>query len=150
MAATYSAFMTTRFYSPVFNTALFDGPLRIYFSQSYESVALKIYHLLQTQYPELWARLKLWSTSTQDHVFLLIYPEVRDLQIIFDQVDDLQSSEYLKKNQAVRVQAWEEGLALGISQPETDIDVVEQMEQIEKHLNRLLAEESSSYDSLQI
>ena len=118
MAATYSSFMTTRF-SPVFNTALFDGPLRIYFSQSYESAALKIYHLLQTQHADLWARLKETSTKSREHIFLIMYPEKKDLQIVFSE-----------KSALVHSQEWEEGLAIGFCQPQDDADFDMQMELI--------------------
>lgn len=137
MAATYSAFMTTRFYSPVFNTALFDGPFRIYFSQSYESSALKIYHLLQTQHEELWLRLKKWSLSTKEHVFLLMYPESRDVQMIFEE-NTSQEDACL-----VRLESWDEGVAIGLTQPHDEIDVQSQIEQIEKLLQNWMHEQNS-------
>lgn len=123
MAATYSSFMTTRFYSPVFNTALFDGPIRIYFSQSYESAALKIYHLLQTQHVELWQQLKECSIQSKDHVFLIMYPEPSDVEMVFA---DSQNS--------VQAQEWEEGLAIGFSQPRDDIELTHQLDQITKSI----------------
>ncbi|MGZ3724860.1 MAG: hypothetical protein ACXVBD_03645 [Pseudobdellovibrio sp.] len=109
--------MTTKFYSPVFNTALFDGPIRVYFSQSYETSALKIYHLLQTQYSEIWNQLKNHTLATRKHLFLMIYPEPKDLQIVFDQ----------SKNFA-HTQEWEEGLAVGFSNSQNDADLKAQME----------------------
>ena len=115
MAATYSSFMTTRFYSPVFNTALFDGPLRIYFSQSYESAALKIYHLLQTQHEALWSRLKECSSRSKEHVFLMMYPERKDLQLVFSGESE------------VYTQDWEEGLAVGFCQPGDDQQLDQQL-----------------------
>ena len=149
MAATYSAFMTTRFYSPVFNTALFDGPLRIYFSQSYESSALKIYHMLQTQYQDLWNQLKAWSQQTQEHVFLLIYPEPRDVKMIFDQIDDVSPVSSAGRQAAyVKSQDWEEGLALGMCQPMNDLDMVEQIEQIEKQLQNWIRQQSLSNEAI--
>lgn len=123
MAATYSSFMTTKFYSPVFNTALFDGPFRIYFSQSDESSALKIYHLLQTQYEDLWIQLKKWTHHSKEHVFLLMYPEVKDVQLVFAEA---------KKDvkHAVHLQSWAEGIVIGICQPVTDLDLAIQVEKI--------------------
>ena len=105
MAATYSSFMTTRFYSPVFNTALFDGPIRLYFSQSYETVALKIYHLLQTDFTSTWNALKDHTSNSKEHLFLIIYPELKDLHLVF--TDDKTS---------LQTQEWEEGLAVGLCQ----------------------------------
>ncbi len=109
MAATYSSFMTTRYYSPVFNTALFDGPLRIYFSQSYESSALKIYHILQTQHEEIWQKLKEYSARSKEHVFMMMYPEQKDLSMVF-----------ADENTSIQHQTWEEGLAIGFVQPLDD------------------------------
>ena len=111
MAASYSSFLTTQYYSPIFNTALFDGPFRIYFSQSYESVALKIYHLLQTQDHDMWKEFKLWSEKSKEHAFILIYPSDIDLKIAFN-VNDIKT--------AVISQEWTEGYMSGMSQPATD------------------------------
>lgn len=124
MAATYSSFMTTRFYSPVFNTALFDGPIRIYFSQSYESAALKIYHLLQTQYVELWDQLKDCSNRSKEHIFLMMYPDKSDVEMVFSE-----------KARAVQSQEWEEGLAIGFNQPQDDLELTHQMDGITKSIS---------------
>jgi hypothetical protein len=110
MAASYSSFLTTQYYSPVFNTALFDGPFRIYFSQSYESIALKIYHLLQTQDLAIWTEYKKWSEKTKKHAFILIYPSEQDLAIAFD--GDKMSS--------LMHRLWDEGLILGFANPNMD------------------------------
>ncbi|AZZ36153.1 hypothetical protein CIK05_04875 [Bdellovibrio sp. qaytius] len=110
MAASYSSFLTTQYYSPVFNTALFDGPFRIYFSQSYESVALKIYHLLQTQDLSLWTEYKKWSEKTKKHAFILIYPSDQDLAIAFDGEPRAELMNRL----------WDEGLILGFANSYSD------------------------------
>lgn len=143
MAATYSSFMTTRFYSPVFNTALFDGPFRIYFSQAYESAALKIYHLLQTEHQELWQRLKQWSLESKDHVFLMIYPEQQDCEMVFQQslLPD-------KMNKSVHLQVWEEGLALGTYQPKTDEEIGQQLRLIDEKLSAWIKQKQSSNEIL--
>lgn len=137
MAATYSSFMTTRFYSPVFNTALFDGPFRIYFSQSYESSALKIYHLLQTEYQSLWQDVKNWSLKNKEHVFLLIYPDSPTVQTIFGKAPAL------TKDNEIYMQDWEEGLAFGFTQPTQDNDLSDQLAFIHKNLTTWLQEQNS-------
>ncbi len=136
MAATYSSFMTTRFYSPVFNTALFDGAFRIYFSQSYESSALKIYHLLQMENMELWNAVKAWSMESKEHVFLLIYPDVASLEGVFD------SSDVLVDNPTVFAKSWDEGLAIGICQPNETASVQLQLEDIQNFLSAWLKNQS--------
>lgn len=125
MAATYSSFMTTRFYSPVFNTALFDGPLRIYFSQSYEAVALRVYHILQTQHAECWISLKNYTMRSKEHLFLLIYPEAQDLQMVFGPKCDF-----------AETQEWEEGLAIGFFQPQNDNQFNSQVEYLVKAIKK--------------
>ncbi len=112
MAASYSSFLTTPFYSPVFNTALFDGPFRIYFSQSYESVALKIYHLLQTEHYDLWVSFKKWSEKTKDHAFILIYPSADDVQMAFQDMGP----------QIPVSMEWVEGFVVGLNNP-TDEEI---------------------------
>ena len=47
LRTTYSGLMQSKYFSPAFNSAIFDGPLRIYFAQFHESLALKIYFLAQ-------------------------------------------------------------------------------------------------------
>lgn len=136
MAATYSSFMTTRFYNPVFNTALFDGPFRIYFSQAYESGALKMYHLLQTEYQSLWNNVKEWSLKNKEHVFLLIYPDIKSAQLIFDQQSKNESME------ALFMQDWEEGVAFGLVQPAQDSDLNNQLYYIQKNLTAWLQEQN--------
>jgi hypothetical protein len=121
MAATYSSFMATRFYNPIFNTALFDGPIRIYFSKNYESVALKIYHLLQTEYLEQWNQLRESSLKFKDHIFLMMYSDKNELHTVFSE-----------KTQLIQSQEWEEGLAIGFCQPQDDVELVYQLEAITK------------------
>jgi hypothetical protein len=137
MAATYSSFMTTRFYSPVFNTALFDGPLRIYFSQSYESCALKLYHLLQTQHETLWNSLKSHATISKEHVFLMIYPEPQDLKMVFAGDD-----------QFAHAQNWEEGLAIGFFQSHNDEQTQKQLDFIVQQITKWINTPAIQQDAL--
>ena len=136
MAATYSSFMTTKFYSSVFNTAVFDGAFRIYFSQTYESAALKLYHLLQTDHQNLWNEVKRWSSQNKEHVFLLIYPDQKTVQSIFTDSNSLSSL------QAQFMQEWDEGLAFGFVQPQNDEDLQQQLSFIEKNLTTWLQQQS--------
>ena len=64
------------FYSPAFNGAIFDGPLRLYFSQTQEAMALKFYFELRTRGGET-----RWMGSKGPNVFVMIYPseEIFDL-----------------------------------------------------------------------
>lgn len=134
MAATYSSFMTTRYYSPVFNTALFDGPLRIYFSQTYETAALKIYHILQTEHAQFWNSLKNYNMRSKQHLFLMIYPETKDLAQAFGKADSV-----------LQAQEWDEGLAIGIVQTQSDEDLKKQIEFILSSAAGWLSLETQAY-----
>ena len=140
MAATYSSFMTTRFYSPVFNTALFDGPFRIYFSQAYESSALKMYHLLQTEYESLWNEVKAWSQTNKEHIFLLIYPDVESAESIFSKSSINQA--VTEADGSLYMQDWEEGVAFGLVQPTEEDHLSEQLTYIKKNLTTWLQQQT--------
>jgi hypothetical protein len=128
MAASYSSFLSTRFYSPAFNTALFDGPFRIYFSQNYESAALKIYHLLQTNHIDLWTKYKRWADQTKKHAFILVYPTKKDVQMAF------QVATVFDKPLC---QSWEDGLVIGFENPTTDSDFEKYFTQIILELEKM-------------
>jgi hypothetical protein len=61
--------MGSRYFTPAFNSAVFDGPLRVYFAQSLESFALNFYQKLKGQIN--------WSFKSDaiDFVLVLIYPQ---------------------------------------------------------------------------
>ncbi len=64
----------SRFYSPAFNAAVFDGPIRIYFAQHQETAALKVYFMLQQYLKETYS---IFRNSFKHHgqtVFLMLYP----------------------------------------------------------------------------
>jgi hypothetical protein len=141
MAASYSSFMTSPYYSPVFNTALFDGPFRIYFSQSYESVALKIYHLLQSDHFQLWQSYKKWSEETKNHTFILIYPTTEDVQLAFQNENQTPLPVFIKQNESFMV---------GMSQPQTDenfkLSFAKLIEHLEKHKNETFLKDQVSIE----
>lgn len=136
MAASYSSFLTTQYYSPVFNTALFDGPFRIYFSQSYESVALKIYHLLQSQDLALWTDYKKWSEKTKQHAFVLIYPSAQDAAMAFHTANEKE----------IHCQQWDEGFVLGLAYPVTDADFQNVYQNLKSELGQFLLSNQTSVD----
>lgn len=63
----------SRYFNPALNAAIFDGPVRIYFAQYQESLALKVYFRFQDRLQNLLEadgemRLK------RPHVFVMLYP----------------------------------------------------------------------------
>lgn len=84
MKASYSSLMQSRFFSPAFNSAIFDGPVRIYFSQLHESLALKIYFSLQQKFPDALARAKDLHKTYGLNLLVMIYPTEDSFQLSFE------------------------------------------------------------------
>ncbi len=83
----------SRFFSPVFNGAIFDGPIRIYFSQSQEASAMKLYFAVLARLKNQFADLKEQLSQGYQNVFILIYPTKENFNIVFpgDQVVQMQA-----------------------------------------------------------
>ena len=64
----------SKYFSPAFNAAIFDGPLRIYFAQYQESEALKVYFRLQEHFKFDQKRLSGALKEAGSHVFVMLYP----------------------------------------------------------------------------
>lgn len=85
--------LKSKFFHPSFNTAIFDGPLRVYFTQAQESEALKVYFSLQTKAfkedstagERSVEALRKEPTST---LFVMIYPNKELFSQSFDQDTD--------------------------------------------------------------
>ena len=84
MKSSYSTLMQSRFFNPAFNSAIFHGPVRIYFSQSHESLALKIYFTLQQQLLELMERAKQLHQLHGKNILIMIYPDTEAFQLSFE------------------------------------------------------------------
>jgi hypothetical protein len=84
MKSTYSVLVQSRFFNASFNSAIFDGPLRIYFSQFYESWALKLYFAVQEQLSDLLSQAKSTTAGTDENVLLMLYPNQEAFQLSFE------------------------------------------------------------------
>ncbi len=73
----------SRFFVSDFNTAIIDGPLKIYFQEAFESQALKIYFRLQELCESSGFSLQNIDTHGKS-VFLMVYPSNDTLKNIFD------------------------------------------------------------------
>lgn len=79
----------SRYYSPVFNAAVFDGPIRIYFAQHQEALALKVYFHLQEYLKETYATFRKTFKQHGQTVFLMLYPTLESFENSFSQDDTL-------------------------------------------------------------
>jgi len=66
----------SKYYSPVFNAAVFDGPIRIYFAQHQEAQALQVYFRLQQYLKETYTTFRKTFKQHGQTVFLMLYPNV--------------------------------------------------------------------------
>jgi hypothetical protein len=74
----------SRFYSPAFNAAVFDGPIRIYFAQHQETTALKVYFMLQQYLKETYSIFRKNFKQHGQTVFLMLYPTVESFENSFN------------------------------------------------------------------
>lgn len=109
MRLTYSTLMHSKFFNPAFNSAIFDGPLRIYFAQFHEALALKIYFSFQQKHPELWEKLKDTHRKSGRVLFVMLYPSADAYKMSFEEGELFLSVETL-----------EEDLIMGIRGPFED------------------------------
>ncbi len=73
----------SRYYSPVFNAAVFDGPIRIYFAQHQETVALEVYFKLQQYLKETYSAFRNSYKQHGQTVFLMLYPNQDSFEAAF-------------------------------------------------------------------
>ena len=74
----------SKFFSPVFNAAIFDGPIRIYFAQHQESQALKVYFNLQERYKDLREKSRYNLQKRGGNIFIMLYPSVETFEMCFN------------------------------------------------------------------
>lgn len=80
------SFLTqSRFYSPVFNAAIFDGPIRIYFAQYQEPLALKVYFSTQEKMKDIFTKVRDSFRRTGINIFVMLYPSLETFNMSFNE-----------------------------------------------------------------
>ena len=95
MKGTYSALMQSKYFNPAFNSAIFDGPIRIYFAQSHEALALKIYFSLQQKHLNELNRAKSLHKVLDRTVLIMLYPTTDSFQMSFESSKMIESESLL-------------------------------------------------------
>ncbi len=75
----------SRFFSPVFNAAIFDGPIRIYFAQFQEAQALKLYYNLQERFSDVRKQARGEFKERGQNIFVMMYPNEETFDLSFDE-----------------------------------------------------------------
>ena len=83
MAQSVMHMTQSRYYTPVFNAAVFDGPVRIYFAQHQEPLALKVYFRLQESLKEVYPEIRPQFRSEGQTVFVMLYPNRESFENAF-------------------------------------------------------------------
>lgn len=112
MKTTYTTLMQSKYFSPAFNSAIFDGPVRIYFAQFHEALALKIYFLVQQKLTAEVSRAKELSKASGANILVMIYPTTDSFTASFD-VDSSFAG-------PLAVEDWQEDVVIGLRGPIDD------------------------------
>jgi hypothetical protein len=81
----------SKFFSPAFNAAIFDGPIRIYFAQYQEAQALKLYHNLQERFGDVRKHARGIFKERGRNIFVMLYPTDEIFDVAFG--DDRDTSD---------------------------------------------------------
>lgn len=111
MRTSYSTLMQSKYFNPAFNSAIFDGPVRIYFAQFHEPQALKIYFMLQQQLGAEMAKAKEASKLSGANILVMIYPTNDSFVLSFDGKPE---------NTPFETEKWNEDVVIGLRGPLDD------------------------------
>ncbi len=112
MRSTYSTLMQSKYFNPAFNSAIFDGPVRIYFAQFHEALALKIYFMAQQKLTQEVALAKERAKASGANIMVMIYPTTESFELSFDGLDPLKGP--------LEVEKWNEDVVIGLRGPIED------------------------------
>ncbi len=118
-----SRILQSKYFNPAFNTAIFDGPLRVYFSQAFEPDAFKVYFSLQSHFFKEEALSEIRNHIPQDStLFIMIYPCKETFTQSFD------------CDQDIAFQNLEGDMIIGVHSPVTDHLKDKILESIQTHV----------------
>ena len=86
-SATYAHLTQSKYFHPAFNSAIFDGPFRIYFAQSQEPIALNIYFTLQKTFGPEFNQAKRNYKDVARNVLIMVYPNADSFEMAFEVSD---------------------------------------------------------------
>jgi hypothetical protein len=87
MRETVTFVTQSKFFSPAFNAAIFDGPIRIYFAQYQESQALKLYFNLQERFGDIRRQARGIFKDRERNIFVMLYPTEETFDLSFGPVE---------------------------------------------------------------
>lgn len=112
----------TTFFSPAFNAAIFDAPIRLYFAQYQEEEALKIYFRLQDYLKGEGELLKMKHKKRNTNIFIMLYPNTDLFSRSFSQHEE---------GEIYGFDRIDDDLIIGVNGSEEDVDIDPIVELIE-------------------
>lgn len=103
--------MQSKYFNPAFNSAIFDGPIRIYFAQFHEPLALKIYFTIQQQLVQEMSRAKEMAKISGANILVMIYPTSESFTLSFDGKPE---------DTPFETEKWNEDIVVGLRGPMED------------------------------
>lgn len=126
MRSSYATLMQSKYFNPAFNSAIFDGPIRIYFAQFHEAFALKTYFLIQQKLVAELTKARQVSKESGANILLLVYPDSENFNVSF-------ATE--KKSALIEVEKWQENVVIGLRGPIEDTELDQLMETLRLTMN---------------
>lgn len=124
--------LQSKYFNATFNTAIFDGPLRVYFTQTQEGDALKVYFSLQSHF----FKEENILTGLREHfpknstLFIMIYPTKDAFQQSFD--ESFNDSVVNDRSAEIAYSKMGEDYVIGVQGPVTDKTKDEVLQYIEE------------------
>lgn len=117
MRSSYNTLMQSKYFNPAFNSAIFDGPVRIYFAQFHEALALKLYFLIQQKLTSEMAKAKELSKASGANILVMFYPTEDSFAMSFESGS---------KSSVFEIEKWHEDMVMGVRAPlaEENLDVI--------------------------
>lgn len=112
MRSSYTTLMQSKYFNPAFNSAIFDGPVRIYFAQFHEALALKIYFLIQQKLSAEMAKAKEVSKASGANILVMIYPTNDSFMLSFEEAGVVPGP--------LAVEKWHDDMVIGLRGPIED------------------------------
>ncbi|UXR66166.1 hypothetical protein EZJ49_07870 [Bdellovibrio bacteriovorus] len=112
MRSSYTTLMQSKYFNPAFNSAIFDGPVRIYFAQFHEALALKIYFLIQQKLTAEMVKAKDASKASGANILVMIYPTEDSFLLSFEDA--------AKHIGPLEVEKWHDDVVIGLRGPIED------------------------------
>lgn len=127
MRSSFTALTQSKFYSPALNSAIYDGPVRIYFAQFHEALALKIYFMIQQGLSSEMQKAKEISKASGANILVMIYPTEDSFLMSFEGGQS--------HNSPLEVEKFEDDIVIGLRGPIEDQNLDLLMETLKVTMN---------------